>query len=61
MRILVELAGQINPRRMSDILAQMSPEVAERLTNEIATRAGAVEKGPPSAELPKIEGKPTGP
>jgi len=61
MRILIELAGQINPRRMSDILAQMSPEVAERLTSEIATRAGAVEKGPPSADLPKIEGHPNGP
>jgi flagellar motility protein MotE (MotC chaperone) len=60
MRILIELAGQINPRRMSDILGQMSPEVAERLTSEIATRAGAVEKGPPSADLPKIEGRPNG-
>jgi flagellar motility protein MotE (MotC chaperone) len=60
LRILVELAAQINPRRMSDILAQMSPEVAERLTSDIATRAGAVEKPPPSADLPKIEGKPNG-
>ncbi|HXW27513.1 MAG TPA: flagellar protein FlbB [Xanthobacteraceae bacterium] len=60
MRILIELAGQINPRRMSDILGQMSPEVAERLTSEIAARAGAVEKGPPSADLPKIEGRPNG-
>src|SRR5262249_9969183 len=32
MRILVELSAQLNPRRMSDILGQMSPEVAERLT-----------------------------
>jgi flagellar motility protein MotE (MotC chaperone) len=60
LRILVELAAQINPRRMSDILAQMSPEVAERLTSDIATRAGAVEKPPPSADLPKIEGRPNG-
>jgi flagellar motility protein MotE (MotC chaperone) len=60
LRILVELTAQINPRRMSDILGQMSPEVAERLTSEIATRAGAVEKGPPAAELPKIEGRPNG-
>jgi flagellar motility protein MotE (MotC chaperone) len=60
MRILVELTAQINPRRMSDILGQMSPEVAERLTSEIATRAGAVEKGPPAADLPKIEGRPNG-
>lgn len=60
MRILIELAAQINPRRMSDILAQMSAEVAERLTSEIATRSGAVEKPPPSADLPKIEGRPNG-
>jgi flagellar motility protein MotE (MotC chaperone) len=60
MRILVELSGQLNPRRMSDILGQMSPEVAERLTSEIATRSGAVEKPPPAADLPKIEGRPKG-
>ena len=36
MRILLEVATQINPRRMSDILAQMSPEAAERLTVELA-------------------------
>ncbi len=60
MRILIELAAQINPRRMSDILAQMSAEVAERLTSEIATRSGAVEKPPPAADLPKIEGRPNG-
>jgi flagellar motility protein MotE (MotC chaperone) len=60
LRILVELAAQINPRRMSDILAQMSPEMAERLTSDIATRAGAVEKPSPSVDLPKIEGRPNG-
>lgn len=60
MRILIELAGQINPRRMSDILAQMSPDVAERLTGEIAARAGAVEKPAPTPDLPKIEGRPSG-
>jgi flagellar motility protein MotE (MotC chaperone) len=60
LRILLEVAAQINPRRMSDILAQMSPEVAERLTTEIATRSGAVDKGPPAGDLPKIEGRPNG-
>jgi flagellar motility protein MotE (MotC chaperone) len=60
MRVLIELAAQINPRRMSDILAQMSPEVAERLTGEIAARSGAVEKAPPTPDLPKIEGRPSG-
>ena len=39
IKILVEVASQIKPRRMSDILAQMSPEAAERLTVELANRA----------------------
>ena len=58
MKVLIELATQINPRRMADIMAQMQPEAAERLTVEMATRAGA-EKGP-GGGLPKIEGKPNG-
>jgi flagellar motility protein MotE (MotC chaperone) len=60
MRVLLELSAQINPRRMSDILALMSPEVAERLTGEIAARSGAVEKPAPAPDLPKIEGRPSG-
>jgi flagellar motility protein MotE (MotC chaperone) len=56
LRILVEVATAINPRRMSDILAQMSAEVAERLTIELATRS--TDKGQTPAELPKIEGRP---
>jgi flagellar motility protein MotE (MotC chaperone) len=59
MKVLIELATQINPRRMADIMAQMQPEAAERLTVEMATRAGA-EKGAPGNGLPKIEGKPNG-
>lgn len=56
LRILVEVAGQLNPRRMSDILAQMSAEAAERLTVELATRAK--DKAQTPADLPKIEGRP---
>ena len=44
MRILVEVATKINPRKMSEILAQMAPESAERLTVELARRAGAQPK-----------------
>ncbi len=57
-RVLIDVAMQMNPRRMSDILAQMSPEAAERLTVELANRSGG---GPPRLnpnDLPKIEGKP---
>jgi flagellar motility protein MotE (MotC chaperone) len=60
MKILLEVASQINPRRMSDILAQMTPEAAERLTVELATRSNQSEKAPPLADLPKIEGRPGG-
>jgi len=59
-KVLLEVATQMNPRRMSDILAQMMPETAERLTVAIANRSATPEKGPPPAELPKIEGRPSG-
>jgi flagellar motility protein MotE (MotC chaperone) len=55
LKVLVDVATKINPRRMSDILAQMSAESAERLTVELA---GRKDKAAP-AELPKIEGHPT--
>jgi flagellar motility protein MotE (MotC chaperone) len=60
LTILVQVTTQINPRKMSDILGQMSPEAAERLTVELATRASSTEKVPAAAELPKIQGKPSG-
>lgn len=61
MRVLVELVNAMNPRRMADILAQMTPDVAERLTIEIANRSGAVDKTQTTApaDLPKIEGRPS--
>ncbi len=57
LNVLVQVTSQINPRRMSDILGQMSPETAERLTVELASRA-ATEKAPAVVQLPKIQGKP---
>ena len=56
MRVLVEVATQLNPRRMSDIMAAMTAEAAERLTIELATRAKDRPQTP--ADLPKIEGRP---
>ena len=55
MSVLYEIASQIAPRKMSDILGLMQPEAAERLTVELARRAGNDKAS--SAELPKIEGK----
>jgi flagellar motility protein MotE (MotC chaperone) len=59
MKILVDVSTQINPRRMSDILGQMSSEAAERLTVELAHRANAQPKTASPDQLPKIEGKPS--
>jgi flagellar motility protein MotE (MotC chaperone) len=56
MGVLIEIASQIAPRKMSDILGLMQPEAAERLTVELARRAGG-DKSNQAAELPKIEGK----
>jgi flagellar motility protein MotE (MotC chaperone) len=56
MSVLYEIASQIAPRKMSDILGLMQPEAAERLTVELARRAGT-DKSASTAELPKIEGK----
>lgn len=61
LTILVQVTTMINPRKMSDILGQMSPEAAERLTVELANRASSTEKIPSAAELPKIQGRPGGP
>jgi flagellar motility protein MotE (MotC chaperone) len=58
LKILVDVATQINPRKMSEILAQMSPESAERLTVELASRAAA--RKPTADVLPQIVGKPNG-
>ncbi len=60
LNILVDVTTKINPRKMSDILAQMSPDMAERLTVELASRAGTGPKRQGANQLPKIEGKPGG-
>ncbi len=59
MGVLFEIASQIAPRKMSDILGLMSAEAAERLTVELARRASG-DKSAAIVELPKIEGRPTG-
>jgi len=59
IRILLDLATQIKPQRMSEIMAQMSPETAERLTVELAARGGGDRTLNP-ANLPKIDGRPSG-
>jgi len=59
MPVLIAVVSQIKPRVMGDIMAQMQPEAAERLTTELASRAVGI--APTAAaqpgELPKIEGR----
>jgi flagellar motility protein MotE (MotC chaperone) len=59
IKVLLEMASQIKPQRMSEILANMSPETAERLTVELTAKSG-VDRGLNPASLPKIDGRPGG-
>jgi flagellar motility protein MotE (MotC chaperone) len=60
VNVLLQVASLMSPRAMSEILALMSPDRAQQLTVELANRAQASPKNP-GANLPKIEGRPTGP
>jgi len=50
----------MKPATMSAILAQMSPEAAEKLTIELASRAANEKAKGGKDALPKIEGQPNG-
>ena len=55
----IEVASQIKPQVMAEILAQMSADVAERLTVELVSKAQASAQPDGAAGgLPKIEGQP---
>lgn len=60
MKVLIEVATHMNPRTMSEILANMTPDTAEKLTVELANRARAQPASQTPDKLPKIEGKPAG-
>jgi flagellar motility protein MotE (MotC chaperone) len=58
--VLVPIVNAMNPRKMSEILAVMTPEAAERLTVALASKsrevAGAAPAGAaPQGELPRID------
>jgi flagellar motility protein MotE (MotC chaperone) len=60
--VLLPVVQRMNPRKMSEVLAAMSPEAAEKLTVAIASRANGgaeprptpVPAGLPATELPAI-------
>ncbi|MCW5691069.1 MAG: flagellar protein FlbB [Pseudolabrys sp.] len=58
LKILVDISTAMKPVTMSAVLAQMTPEAAERLTVELATRASAP-RGQEADNLPKIDGSPS--
>ena len=58
--VLIDIASKIEPRKMADILAQMSADAAQHLTVELASQAQEVKQSNDPNALPKIEGQPTG-
>jgi flagellar motility protein MotE (MotC chaperone) len=58
--VLLDIASKIEPRKMADILAQMSADAAQHLTVELASQAQEVKQGNSPGDLPKIQGQPTG-
>ena len=58
LKILVDVSTQMKPAKMAEIMGLMTPESAERLTVELANRAGG-NASPAADQLPKIQGRPT--
>ena len=61
LKMLTALIERMNPRKVSDILAAMDSDAAQRLTAEIAGRSAQPAVTPAAAasqDLPKIEGVP---
>ncbi len=54
--VLLDVASKINPRNMAEILAQMSPDAAQRLTVELASQAQQVKQSGSPGDLPKDPG-----
>jgi flagellar motility protein MotE (MotC chaperone) len=57
MIVLIDIASHMKPQKVSDVLAQMQPDAAQKLTVELARRSGGDEAAPAN-DLPKIEGRP---
>ncbi len=61
MRVLIPMINAMNPRKVSDIVAAMSPEVAQKLTVALATRTDGDQSrdgagdGLPPGELPRVD------
>jgi flagellar motility protein MotE (MotC chaperone) len=58
-KTLVELVHQMNPRKVSEIMAKMQPEAAERMTLELARGKTQMDKSLPATDLRRIAPKGT--
>ncbi|AXS41206.1 hypothetical protein [Breoghania sp. L-A4] len=56
LSILLKVSKAMKPVKLADVMAKMAPEVAERLTVELATGGNGMSADTPMAELPKIGG-----
>ena len=56
--VLLDVVSKIEPRKMADILALMSPDAAQHLTVELASQAQQVKQSGSPGDLPKIQGQP---
>lgn len=63
LSVLLEVARAMRPPKLADIIAQMQPDPAKRLTTELARRPNQTASASPVQispdALPKIEGRPT--
>lgn len=55
--LLGDIARQMNPKKLADVVAKMSPDQAEKLTVELANRRVPDPGRPPEGQLPKIQGR----
>lgn len=56
-KLLVDIARQMNPKKLGDVVSKMSPDVAEKLTVELASRKSRDMPAAQGRDLPKIDGK----
>ncbi len=55
---LMTVATSMKPAKLADVIAQMTPATAKRLTTELARKPNNDVASNASGDLPKIEGKP---
>jgi flagellar motility protein MotE (MotC chaperone) len=54
--LLVDIARQMNPKKLGDVVSKMSPDIAEKLTVGLANRRASSPQPISGSELPKIDG-----